>query len=119
INGFRNPAHEQEAARIIRKRHPSMALSLSSEIWPEIREYERTMVTVMNAFVAPKVSTYLDKLQGRLREFGLTAPVNITTSNGGMLPARIVRDRPGTTLMSGPASGIIASTQLAANCKLD
>jgi N-methylhydantoinase A len=119
INGFRNPAHEQEAARIIRKRHPSMALSLSSEIWPEIREYERTMVTVMNAFVAPKVSTYLDRLQGRLSEFGLTGPVNITTSNGGMLPARIVRDRPGTTLMSGPASGIIASTQLAANCKLD
>jgi N-methylhydantoinase A len=119
INGFRNPAHEQEAARLIRVRHPSMALSLSSEIWPEIREYERTMVTVMNAFVAPKVSTYLDRLQGRLREFGLTGPVNITTSNGGMLPARIVRDRPGTTLMSGPASGIIASTQLAASCKLD
>lgn len=119
INGFKNPAHEREAARIIRKRHPSIVLSLSSDIWPEIREFERAMVTVMNAFVTPKVATYLDRLQGHLKKFGLTGPVNITTSNGGMLPARIVKDRPGTTLLSGPASGIIASTQLAAACKLD
>lgn len=119
INGFRNAAHEEEAARIIRKRHPLVPLSLSSEVWPEIREFERTMVTVMNAFVTPKVATYLDRLQGRLNKFGLTGPVNITTSNGGMLPARIVKGRPGTTLLSGPASGIIASTQLAAACKLD
>jgi N-methylhydantoinase A len=119
INGFKNATHEQEAARIIRNRYPSMALSLSSEVWPEIREFERTMVTVMNAFVTPKVATYLDHLQDRLHKFGLTGPVNITTSNGGMLPARIAKDRPGTTLMSGPASGIIASTQLAVACKLD
>jgi N-methylhydantoinase A len=119
INSFKNGDHEQEAARIVRKRYPSMSLSLSSEIWPEIREFERTMVTVMNAFVTPKVATYLDRLQDRLKTFGLTGPINITTSNGGMLPARIVRDRPGTTLMSGPASGIIASTQLAATCKID
>jgi N-methylhydantoinase A len=119
INGFRNATHEQEAARVIRKRHPSIPLSLSSEIWPEIREFERTMVTVMNAFVTPKVATYLDRLQGRLNKFGLSGPVNITTSNGGMLPARIVKNRPGTTLLSGPASGIIASTQLAVACQLD
>lgn len=119
INGFSNATHEEEAADIIRKRHPSIPLSLSSEIWPEIREFERTMVTVMNAFVTPKVATYLDRLQGRLNAFGLSGPVNITTSNGGMLPARIVKDRPGTTLLSGPASGIIASTQLAAACKLN
>ena len=77
------------------------------------------MVTVMNAFVTPKVATYLDRLQGRLNKFGLNGPVNITTSNGGMLPARVVKNRPGTTLLSGPASGIIASTQLAVACKLD
>lgn len=119
INGFKNASHEDEAAHIIRKRYPDVPLSLSSEIWPEIREFERTMVTVMNAFVTPKVATYLDRLQERLNDFGLTGPVNITTSNGGMLPARIVKGRPGTTLLSGPASGIIASTQLAAACKLD
>ena len=119
INGFRNAVHEEEAARVIRKRYPSIPLSLSSEVWPEICEFERTMVTVMNAFVTPKVATYLDRLQGRLNKFGLSGPVNITTSNGGMLPARIVKNRPGTTLLSGPASGIIASTQLAVACKLD
>jgi N-methylhydantoinase A len=118
INGFKNAAHEQEAGRIIRKRYPAVQLSLASEVWPEIREFERTMITVMNAFVTPKIATYLDRLQDRLDRFGLTGPVNITTSNGGMLPARIVKQRPGTTLLSGPASGIIASTQLAATFKL-
>jgi N-methylhydantoinase A len=119
INAFKNDAHERQAAEIIRKRHRLIPLSLSSEVWPEIREYERTMVTVMNAFVTPRVSTYLDRLQGRLNEIGLIAPVNITTSNGGMLPARIARNRPGMTLLSGPASGIIASTRLAVASKLD
>jgi N-methylhydantoinase A len=119
INAFKNDAHERKAAEIIRERHRLIPLSLSSEVWPEIREYERTMVTVMNAFVTPRVSTYLDRLLSRLNEFGLIAPVNITTSNGGMLPARIARNRPGMTLLSGPASGIIASTRLAVASKLD
>jgi N-methylhydantoinase A len=113
LNAFKNPAHERAAAQICGQRIPSIPISVSSDIWPEIREYERAMVTVMNAFVAPKVATYLDNLDERLKEIGLSVPVNITTSNGGMLPARLVRGRPGTTLMSGPASGIIASADLA------
>jgi N-methylhydantoinase A len=119
MNAFKNAAHELKAAEIVRKRHASIPLSLSSEIWPEIREYERTMVTVMNAFVAPKVASYLDLLQARLSDFGLDVPVNMTTSNGGMLPARLVKGRPGTTLFSGPASGIIASAHLATSCDLN
>jgi N-methylhydantoinase A len=119
VNAFKNPAHEREAAEIVRKRNPSVPVSISSEVWPEIREYERTMVTVMNAFVAPKVASYLERLQTCLNDFGLDVPANITTSNGGMLPARLVKGRPGTTLLSGPASGIIASAHLAASCGLD
>jgi N-methylhydantoinase A len=118
LNAFKNPAHERAAAQICRQRNPSIPISLSSDIWPEIREYERAMVTVMNAFVTPKVAAYLDNLDERLKEIGLSVPVNITTSNGGMLPARLVRGRPGTTLMSGPASGIIASANLAKRCDI-
>jgi N-methylhydantoinase A/oxoprolinase/acetone carboxylase beta subunit len=60
------------------------------------------MVTVMNALVAPKVASYLDMLQASLSGFGLDVPVNMTTSNGGILPARLVKGRPGTTLFLGP-----------------
>jgi N-methylhydantoinase A len=119
INSFRNPAHERMAAAVIRARHPDVRVSLSSEVWPEIREYERSLVTVMNAFVTPKVSNYLDHLQDRLAEIGLGGSLNITTSNGGMLPVRLARERPGTTLMSGPASGVIASARLAEECGLE
>lgn len=118
VNSFKNSIHEREAATIVGRRHPSVPVSLSSQIWPEIREYERAMVTVMNAFVTPTIARYLDRLQTKLRDFGLHTPVNITTSNGGMLPTRLVRSRPGTTLLSGPASGVIASAQLAAHCGL-
>ena len=118
INAFRNPSHERLAAELIRARHPGVRVSLSSDVWPEIREYERSLVTVMNAFVTPKVSNYLDNLQERVAEIGLGGSLNITTSNGGMLPVRLARERPGTTLMSGPASGVIASALLAEECSL-
>lgn len=119
INSFRNPAHEQMAAAVIRARHPAVRVSLSSNVWPEIREYERSLVTVMNAFVTPKVASYLDHLQGRLSDIGLGGSLSITTSNGGMLPVRLAKERPGTTLMSGPASGVIASAILAEECGLE
>jgi N-methylhydantoinase A len=118
VNSFKNPTHERDAAEIIRARHPSVRVSLSSDVWPEIREYERALVTVMNAFVTPKVASYLDHLQQRLGDIGLGGSLNITTSNGGMLPVRLAKERPGTTLMSGPASGVIASALLAEDCAL-
>lgn len=119
INSFKNPAHEREAASIVRSRFPSIRVSISSEVWPEIREYERSLVTVMNAFVTPKVASYLDNLQERVAGIGLRGSLNVTTSNGGMLPVRLAKERPGTTLMSGPAAGVIASARLAEDCALD
>jgi N-methylhydantoinase A len=118
LNSFKNPAHEQQAASIIRSKHPAVRVSLSSEVWPEIREYERSLVTVINAFVTPKVSSYLDKLQESLARIDLSGSVNITTSNGGMLPVRLAKEWPAATLMSGPASGVIASARLAQDCAL-
>jgi N-methylhydantoinase A len=119
INAYRNPEHERVAAALIRRRFPALEISLSSAIWPEIREYERAMVTVMNAYVAPRVAAYLSSLQNRLDALELPAPLNVTTSNGGMLPARLVTERPGSTLLSGPAAGVIACAQLASICGID
>src|SRR3989442_1921383 len=119
INGYKNPAHEIAAAEIVRRHHPTVSVSRSSEVWPEIREYERAMVTVMNAYVAPKVRTYLDSLQERVDETRLAGPLHVTTSNGDMLPPRLVKERHGTTLLSGPAAGVIPSAQLSETCGLD
>jgi len=118
LNSFKNPAHEQQAASIIRSKHPSVRVTVSSAVWPEIREYERSLVTVINAFVTPKVSSYLDQLQESLARIDLAGSVNITTSNGGMLPVRLAKEWPAATLMSGPASGVIASARLAEDCGL-
>ena len=119
INAYKNPTHEIAAVEIVQRHHPTVSVSRSSEVWPEIREYERAMVTVMNAYVAPKVRTYLDSLQERVDEMRLAGPLHVTTSNGGMLPARLVKERPGTTLLSGPAAGVIASAQLSETCGID
>lgn len=119
INAFKNPAHETAAAEFIRRSHPDLSVWLSSETWPEIREYERAMVTVMNAYVAPIISKYLNSLQTNLSKTGMTAPLNVTTSNGGMLPASLAKLRPGTTLLSGPAAGIIASAHVAKICGIE
>lgn len=119
VNAYKNPVHELAAAEIIRRHYPSVTVSLSSQVWPEIREYERTMVTVMSAYVAPKVAAYLTSLQQRIEEVRLAGPVYVTTSNGGMLPARLAKERPGTTLLSGPAAGVIASAQLAETCGME
>src|SRR3989442_853689 len=73
----------------------------------------------MNAYVAPKVSTYLDSLQERVGETRLAGPLHVTTSNGGRLAARLVKERRGTTLLSGPAAGVIASAQLSETCGID
>lgn len=113
INAFKNPENEKAAAEFIRRSYPDLSVWLSSETWPEIREYERAMVTVMNAYVAPIVSKYLNSLQANLSGAGMTAPLNVTTSNGGILPSSLVKLRPGATLLSGPAAGIIASAHLA------
>jgi N-methylhydantoinase A len=118
VNAFKNPDHERQIGAIVRSRYPAIRVSLSSDVWPEIREYERSLVTVINAFVTPKVSTYLDRLQDALARIDLGGSVNITTSNGGMLPVRLAKVWPAATLMSGPASGVIASARLAEDCGL-
>jgi N-methylhydantoinase A len=107
LHAYANPAHEQLLAEAVRAAVPYV--SYSADVNREYREYERTSTTVANAYLAPLVHRYLDRLEQRLREAGLPGRLFIIQSNGGMATAGTVRRRPVTTLFSGPAAGVTAA----------
>lgn len=105
MNSFANPAHEQAAAALVREAWPQVALSVSSEVLPSIRFYDRVSTTVLNAYVAPKLGHYLDQLVARLRGAGFAGLLLIMQSNGGVITPQAARDKAALTLLSGPAGG--------------
>ena len=113
INSYINPAHEELLARMIAKRHPHILVSVSSEILREVKEYERTATTVVNAYVAPIVGHYVDSLAQSLRDLEVEAPLMIMQSNGGLMTARESLRRPVFMIESGPAAGVMAAHDLA------
>lgn len=106
LHAYRNAAHEQRAAEIIRRLWPDVTLSLSSEIAPEIREYWRASTTVVNAYVAPVVRRYLDGISHRLHAEQINTDVHVMQSNGGVTTAAVARERPVYLIESGPAAGV-------------
>lgn len=114
LNSYVNRQHELHVASVIRQAFPSLPLSLSCEIWPEIREYERTMVTAMNAYIAPQMSEYFELLDQQLTEANCDALPLITRSNGGLMTLDEAQARPVETLLSGPASGVVGACFAAA-----
>ena len=112
LNAYRSPQHEMEARRRLNERHPHLPIVCSHEVWPQIREYERTIVTALNAYVRPRVVRYLGRLEDRLAEAGVRAPLYITKSNGGVTSARDAREATVQTLLSGPASGVIGASHV-------
>ena len=115
---FLNPAHEQRAAEIIARRHPGLTLSLSSEVDPAFREYERTVVTAFDAYVKPVLSGYLSRMSAQLNEAGVRAPLQVMQSRGGVSAAATATARPVRLFLSGPAAGVIGAAQAgaAASC---
>src|SRR5439155_1720755 len=92
--------------------HPTASVSISSEVLPEYREYERTVTTLVDAFVKPRVARYVSQIETRLRdEVGPTTPFYIMKSNGGVVSAREVAGQPIGTLLSGPAAGAAAASR--------
>jgi N-methylhydantoinase A len=110
---FRNPVHEQAIKRIIREEAPEMFVSLSSELAPLIREYERSATTSINAYLSKMVASYISNLEIQLREFGLRGPFLIMNSIGGVLSSQEAPNRAVTLLSSGPTGGVIGSLYLA------
>jgi N-methylhydantoinase A len=110
---FLDPAHEQKIGERLREAMPDVPVLLSSDIQPEFREFPRTSTTVFAAAVAPIIGEYLDRLQTGLVEASLVSPLYIFQSNGGVAQPQIVRRRPSTLFLSGPAGAVVGAAQLA------
>lgn len=114
LHSYRNPANEQEAARLLAELAPELYVSISSEIWPQMREFERMLAGVMNAYVGRRMHNYFEDLESGLKgNFELSTPVLSTKSNGGVMTAAEAAKRPTETLMSGPAAGAIGAAFVA------
>lgn len=109
INAYLNPIHEVEIERIIEKKLPNIAVSLSHKIAREWREYERTSTTIMNAYIAPIVKNYLDFLEGRMSNTGFNESVYIMQSGGGVITSSVAKETPIQTLLSGPVGGAVGN----------
>lgn len=113
LHSYANPAHEEAAlARLSELLGPGIYLSKSTDVLPEIREYERTSTVVVNAYLGPVVRRYLLSLEDRLVAAGLRAPLSIVQSSGGAMSARAAADMPAAIIESGPAAGVIAAANL-------
>ncbi len=109
LHAYRNPAHEIAAQDAIAEALPDLYVCRSSDIWPQQREYERSLATVINAFVGDKMQRYFASLEGEVSAMGVPAPVLSTKSNGGVMSAASAGKAPVQTLLSGPASGVIGA----------
>ncbi len=119
LNSYANPIHERKMARILVQAGFNGHVSLSSEVDREYREYERSSTTVVNAALAPPMSSYLSHLSASLRSKGIGASVYVMNSDGGMTTLRSASARPVSAIESGPAAGVLASRQLAKQLGLD
>jgi len=113
INSYINPAHEQEVQRILHEELPDAFVSISTEIAPEYREYERTSTALLNAYVGPIIRNYLTRLAPKLREAGLETRPHLTQSNGGVISFEQAQQQPVRTILSGPAAGVVGAAAIA------
>jgi N-methylhydantoinase A len=114
LHSYANSAHEIQIRDLLRRQlGPEIYLTCSHEILPEIREYERTSTTVVNAYLGPVVVGYLKSLLGKLRAIGMAGGVHIMHSNGGVMTAAAVMEKPAAIIESGPAAGVIAGAHVA------
>jgi N-methylhydantoinase A len=113
INSFANPAHERQIGKIIQELYPDFPVTLSSDVLPEFREYERTLTACMNSYVRPKVAGYLRNLQGSLKDNGVACEVNILRSDAGLMTADVTQEKPVYAVLSGPSGGVAGALAVA------
>ena len=116
---FRNHAHEHRLRELIRELDGELGVSLSCEVDPMFREYERTVVTAFDAYVRPVIQSYVGELAAELASIGIDAPVQIMQSRGGITSATLVAERPVSVLLSGPAAGVIGGKFAGSRSGLD
>jgi N-methylhydantoinase A len=116
INSYLNPVHERQLARLLAEMAPRTVVCLSSDIHPEIKEYDRASTTAINASLIPVIDRYLNRLEQTLSP--LSDRILVMQSNGGIMSAQAARRRPAYIIESGPAAGVLAAARLAAECGL-
>jgi N-methylhydantoinase A len=119
LNCFANPVHEQLIKQVALRLAPDLPISISSEVLPEIKEYERTSSTVINAYLMPIVGRYLARLEGDLTVRGVHAPLLIMQSNGGLMSAASAAQKPMHIVESGPAAGVVGAQALGRAAGID
>jgi N-methylhydantoinase A len=119
LHSYANPTHEELVKKVAARLAPGLTLCLSSEVLPEIREYERTSTTVINAYVKPIVETYLASLVTRLSQIGIGAPLLLMQSNGGLTTAEAAALKPIHIIESGPAAGVVGVRALTRQLGID
>jgi N-methylhydantoinase A len=112
LHSYRNPAHEQAARRVVERVVPDAYVSVSSEVLPEFREYERWSTTLLNAAVGPHMEAYLESFLTRVRHLGIAVEPFTIHSNGGLMSMRAVRAFPVRTCLSGPAAGVVGAAEI-------
>lgn len=109
---FLNPAHEDRARTLIREKYPDIMISVSHEVDPAFREFERTLVTAFDAFVKPVVDRYLERIERGLVDRNVKAPLQVMQSRGGVSATAVARQRPVRLFLSGPAGGVIGGSMV-------
>ena len=117
LHSYANPAHERRIGEILRDALPDLCITLSCEVCPEIREYERQSTACANAYVQPRMSGYLSRLAAELRALGLECPLLLMTSGGGLTTLENAIRFPVRLVESGPAGGAILATEIARECR--
>jgi N-methylhydantoinase A len=119
INAYANPVHERRIREIAKEEAPALPVSLSSEILPEMREYERTITTVVNSYVRPTVARYLSSLRSELKSRGVGALLKLLRSDGGLMSFEAAEEAPVNMLLSGPAGGVAGALWVARQAGFD
>jgi N-methylhydantoinase A len=114
LHSYRNPDHERRAREVIRSVSENVRVSLSSDVLPEIKEFERTSTTAVNAYVEPIVRRYLDRVEAELHVLGFRQDFYVMHSAGGLADATLAREQPVRLIESGPVAGALAAAQYAA-----
>lgn len=112
INSYRNPENELKALDAMRRNFPNIWATASVSVLPEIREYERTSTTAVNAYVLPSLRAYFERLENGLRAIGVQAPLLISNSNGGLSSARMAQEKPVFFISSGRSAGVVGAGRL-------
>ena len=119
LHAYANPDHERAIGDLLAQEAPGITVSLSSQVLPEMKEYERTSTAVINAYVQPVVQHYLQAMETHLHALGVQAPLLIMQSNGGLMPAEAARDAPMHIIESGPAAGVTGALTLGRRMGID